>query len=56
MLKKKFYNEKLIKFDKIYKKILIILNLFRIEKYIKKIKRDNNKKVYIVTCTKKRSN
>ena len=53
--KKKFYNEKLIKFDKIYKKNINNIKLISgIEKYIKKIKRDNNKRIYIVTAAPKK--
>ena len=53
--KKKFYNEKLTKFDKIYKKNINNIKLISgIEKYIKKIKKDNNKRIYIVTAAPKK--
>ncbi len=53
--KKKFYNEKLAKFDKIYQKNIYNIKLTSgIKKYFQKIKRDNNKKIYIVTAAPKK--
>ena len=52
--KDEFYGEKLEKFDKIYNKNLNKIKLISgIKKYLKKIKKDNNKKIFIVTAAPK---